>query len=153
MIVIQSIFYSPFMYLYTVASIRQMDPSLEEVARIHGAGPWQTLWRITLSINGPALLSGMVLVFVFTVGTLEIPMALGIAGGNYVISTRIWTLMSDYPQDLTMAASLGVLAVLMPEREYGYTPDSRQQKFTTVSGKDTRPAHQAWQVALASIPD
>ncbi|MCY4541430.1 MAG: iron ABC transporter permease [Rhodobacteraceae bacterium] len=139
MIVIQSIFYSPFMYLYTVASIRQMDPSLEEVARIHGAGPWQTLWRITLAVNGPALLSGMLLVFVFTVGTLEIPMALGIAGGNYVISTRIWTLMSDYPQDLTMAASLGILAVLIAGT--GIWLQRRilgDRNFTTVSGKGYR---------------
>ena len=139
MIVIQSIFYSPFMYLYAVASLRQMDPSLEEVARIHGASLWQTLWRITLSVNGPALLSGMVLVFVFTVGTLEIPMALGIAGGNYVLATRIWTLMSDYPQDLAMAASLGILAIviagtgiLIQQRILG------ERKFTTVTGKGYR---------------
>ncbi|MDE0114049.1 MAG: iron ABC transporter permease [Albidovulum sp.] len=139
MIVIQSIFYSPFMYLYAVASLRQMDPSLEEVARIHGASLWQTLWRITLSVNGPALLSGMVLVFVFTVGTLEIPMALGVAGGNYVLATRIWTLMSFYPQDLAMAASLGILAIviagtgiLIQQRLLG------ERKFTTVTGKGYR---------------
>ena len=78
MCLIQGIFYSPFMYLYAVASFRQMDPSLEEVARIHGANGWQTLRRITLSINGPALLSGMVVVFVFSIGTLEIPIALGV---------------------------------------------------------------------------
>ena len=139
MIVIQSIFYSPFMYLYAVASLRQMDPSLEEVARIHGAGQWQTLWRITLFLNGPALLSGMVLVFVFTVGTLEIPMALGIPGGNYVLATRIWTLMSDYPQDLTMAASLGILAILIAGA--GIWLQRRilgDRKFTTVSGKGFR---------------
>ena len=139
MIVIQSIFYSPFMYLYAVASLRQMDPSLEEVARIHGASLWQTLWRITLSVNGPALLSGMVLVFVFTVGTLEIPMALGIAGGNYVLATRIWTLMSDYPQDLTMAASLGILAIAIAGT--GIWIQQRilgERKFTTVTGKGYR---------------
>ena len=139
MIVIQSIFYSPFMYLYAVASLRQMDPSLEEVARIHGAGLWQTLWRVTLFLNGPALLSGMVLVFVFTVGTLEIPMALGIPGGNYVLATRIWTLMSDYPQDLTMAASLGILAILIAGT--GIWIQRRilgDRKFTTVSGKGFR---------------
>ena len=139
MIVIQSIFYSPFMYLYAVASLRQMDPSLEEIARIHGAGQWQTLWRITLFLNGPALLSGMVLVFVFTVGTLEIPMALGIPGGNYVLATRIWTLMSDYPQDLTMAASLGILAILIAGT--GIWLQRRilgDRKFTTVSGKGFR---------------
>ena len=139
MIVIQSIFYSPFMYLYTVASLRQMDPSLEEVARMHGAGQWQTIWRITLSLNGPALLSGMVLVFVFTVGTLEIPMALGIAGGNYVLATRIWTLMSDYPQDLTMAASLGLLAVLIAGSGIWIQRwILGERKFTTVSGKGYR---------------
>ena len=139
MILIQSIFYSPFMYLYAVASLRQMDPSLEEAARIHGAGNWGTLRRITLAVNGPAILSGMVLVFVFTVGTLEIPMALGIAGGNYVLSTRIWTLMSDYPQDLTMAASLGILAIaiagsgiLLQRRILG------DRQFTTVTGKGYR---------------
>ena len=139
MIVIQSIFYSPFMYLYAVASLRQMDPSLEEAARIHGAGNWGTLRRVTLAVNGPAILSGMVLVFVFTVGTLEIPMALGIAGGNYVLATRIWTLMSDYPQDLTMAASLGILAIaiagsgiLLQRKILG------NRQFTTVTGKGYR---------------
>lgn len=139
MILIQSIFYSPFMYLYAVASLRQMDPSLEEAARIHGAGNWGTLRRVTLAVNGPAILSGMVLVFVFTVGTLEIPMALGIAGGNYVLATRIWTLMSDYPQDLTMAASLGILAIaiagsgiFLQKRILG------DRQFTTVTGKGYR---------------
>ena len=139
MIVIQSIFYSPFMYLYAVASLRQMDPSLEEVARIHGANNWQTFWRITIAVNAPALLSGMVLVFVFTVGTLEIPMALGIAGGNYVLATRIWTLMSDYPQDLPLAAVVGLIAILIAgtgifiqRRIIGH------RQFTTVTGKGYR---------------
>ena len=139
MIIIQSIFYSPFMYLYAVASLRQMDPSLEEVARIHGAKPLQTLWRITLSVNGPALLSGMVLVFVFTVGTLEIPLALGIPGGNYVLATRIWTLMSDYPQDVTMAAALGIVAILIAAA--GIWVQRRilgERQFTTVTGKGFR---------------
>ena len=89
MVFIQSVFYSPFMYLYAVASFRQMDPTLEEIARIHGAGNWNTLRKITLSVNGPTL-SGMILVFVMSVGTLEVPMALDSAGGNYVLSTRIW---------------------------------------------------------------
>ena len=109
MVFIQSVFYSPFMYLYAVASFRQMDPTLEEIARIHGAGNWNTLRKITLSVNGPALLSGMILVFVMSVGTLEVPMALGSAGGNYVLSTRIWALMNNMPQDVTAASALGCL--------------------------------------------
>ena len=139
MCVIQSIFYSPFMYLYAVASFRQMDPSLEEIARIHGASQWQTIRRITLSINGPALLSGMVLVFVFSVGTLEIPMALGVAGGNYVLSTRIWQLLNDYPQDIPMAAALGLLAIAIAGAGIWIQRlILGNRNFTTVSGKGYR---------------
>jgi iron(III) transport system permease protein len=139
MCVIQSIFYSPFMYLYAVASFRQMDPGLEEIARIHGASQWQTLRRVTLPINGPALLSGMVLVFVFSVGTLEIPMALGVAGGHYVLSTRIWQLLNDYPQDIPMAAALGLLAIAIAGAGVllqRWVLGNRQ--FTTVTGKGYR---------------
>lgn len=139
MCVIQGVFYSPFMYLYAVASFRQMDPSLEEVARIHGANGWQTLRRITLSINGPALLSGMVVVFVFSIGTLEIPIALGVPGGNYVISTRVWLLLKDFPQDVPQAMALGFLAIMMAAA--GIWLQKRilgSRKFTTVTGKGYR---------------
>jgi iron(III) transport system permease protein len=136
MCVIQSIFYSPFMYLYAVASFRQMDPSLEEIARVHGAGQWQTLRRITLAINAPALLSGMVLVFVFSVGTLEIPMALGVAGGNYVLATRIWQLLNDFPQDIPMAATLGLITILFAAAGiYAQRLILGSRRFTTVTGK------------------
>jgi iron(III) transport system permease protein len=139
MILIQSVFYSPFMYLYAVASFRQMDPSLEEVARIHGAGQWQTLRRITLAVNGPAILSGMVMVFVFSIGTLEIPMALGIGGGHYVLSTRIWALMNEYPQDIPMAAALGILTILMAGAGIWLQRHILgQRQFTTVTGKGYR---------------
>ena len=136
MCVIQGVFYSPFMYLYAVASFRQMDPSLEEVSRIHGASGWQTLRRVTLPINGPALLSGMLVVFVFSIGTLEIPIALGVPGGNYVISTRIWTLLRDFPQDVPQAMALGFLAIMMAGA--GIWLQKRllgNRKFTTVTGK------------------
>ena len=136
MVFIQSVFYSPFMYLYAVASFRQMDPTLEEIARIHGAGNWNTLRKITLSVNGPALLSGMILVFVMSVGTLEVPMALGSAGGNYVLSTRIWALMNNMPQDVTAASALGMIAILIAA--IGIIIQRRllgNRKFTTVTGK------------------
>jgi iron(III) transport system permease protein len=136
MVFIQSVFYSPFMYLYAVASFRQMDPTLEEIARIHGAGNWSTFRKITLSVNGPALLSGMILVFVMSVGTLEVPMALGSAGGNYVLSTRIWALMNNMPQDVTAASALGMIAILIAT--IGILIQRKllgNRKFTTVTGK------------------
>src|ERR1700704_2322364 len=33
-----SLFYTPYVYLFIIAPMRQMDPALEDAARVHGAG-------------------------------------------------------------------------------------------------------------------
>jgi iron(III) transport system permease protein len=53
------------------AAIGQVDRSLEDAARIGGAGRWATQRRITLPLVRSALLAGWVLVFVPTVGELS----------------------------------------------------------------------------------
>src|SRR5690606_16512628 len=42
------LFFCPFVYLFTVGSMRSMDSSLEEASRTSGAGAVQTLMRITV---------------------------------------------------------------------------------------------------------
>lgn len=54
----------PFGVRTAAASLRQMDASLEESARILGAGWGRTLWHITLPILRPGLMAGWLLVFV-----------------------------------------------------------------------------------------
>ncbi len=46
------------------SSLRQIDPSLEESARILGASWGKTLWEITLPLIRPGLFAGWLLVFV-----------------------------------------------------------------------------------------
>ena len=65
--------------------------------------------------------------------------ALGITGGNYVLSTRIWTLMNNLPQDIPMAAVLGLISILIAAT--GIWLQRRilgDRKFTTVTGKGYR---------------
>ncbi|MEO8505645.1 MAG: ABC transporter permease subunit, partial [Acidobacteriota bacterium] len=43
------------------------DRSLEEAALDLGAGPWATLWRVTLPLIGPGILAGALLVFTISI--------------------------------------------------------------------------------------
>ncbi|WP_278259916.1 ABC transporter permease subunit [Nocardioides convexus] len=54
--------YYPLVYLPTVASLRRLDPAVEEVATALGKGGWQVFWRVTLPAISPAVLGGALLV-------------------------------------------------------------------------------------------
>jgi iron(III) transport system permease protein len=54
--------YYPIVYLLACASLRGMDPALEELARSLGCGGWQTFWRVVFPQLCPALLGGLLVV-------------------------------------------------------------------------------------------
>lgn len=54
--------YYPLVYLPVVASLRGLDPALEEAAWSLGHGRWRTFTRVVLPQLRPALLGGMLLV-------------------------------------------------------------------------------------------
>ncbi len=54
--------YYPIVFLLAAASLRVMDPALEETARSLGLGPWSTFWRVVLPQLRPALYGGLLLV-------------------------------------------------------------------------------------------
>lgn len=54
--------YFPLVYLPVAASLRGMDPALEESARALGCGRWSTFVRVVLPQLRPALFGGMLLV-------------------------------------------------------------------------------------------
>ena len=51
-----------------------------EAARIDGASSWQTLWKVTMPLSIPGIVSGITMVFMPSVTTFFIPRVLG--GGN-----------------------------------------------------------------------
>jgi iron(III) transport system permease protein len=58
--------YYPIVFLLVAASLRVMDPALEETARSLGLGAWRTFWRVVMPQLRPALLGGMLLVLLDT---------------------------------------------------------------------------------------
>ncbi|HET6870935.1 MAG TPA: iron ABC transporter permease [Solirubrobacteraceae bacterium] len=58
--------YYPIVFLLVAASLRVMDPALEETARSLGLGAWRTFVRVVLPQLRAALLGGMLLVLLDT---------------------------------------------------------------------------------------
>ncbi len=135
------LFYAPFAYLFTLGTFRNMDPALEEAARMSGAGNGLTAFRVTLPLALPAILSGGVLVTVSSAGLFGVPLLLGRPGRVHTLATRIYQATQDYPPDYSLAAALSLvlfvltMLLLLLERRI-----IRRRAFTTVTGKGYRPA-------------
>src|SRR5262249_1948814 len=80
-------YYAPYVYMFTASALRNMDPSLEEAAEISGAGPLRTLLTVTFPLIAPAIISGMLLSFVVTLGIYGIPAVLGTPANIPVLTT------------------------------------------------------------------
>ena len=78
----------PYMVFPLYASLRAIDPSVEQAAEGLGAPPWRRFLRITLPLSLPGLLGGSVLVFIITSGFFLTPALLG--GGRVpVVATFV----------------------------------------------------------------
>ncbi len=103
----------PYAYLPLAASLRSLDPALEEAARMAGSSPLRTFVTVTLPAVKPAALSAVFLVTVVGLGIYSVPSILGTRSGIDVVSTRIVQAMKfSYPPDTRTALLLG-LAMLV----------------------------------------
>lgn len=102
-----------FIFLLTVPAFRAMDASLEESARISGANRLQALQYVTVPVALPAVLGAIFLSFIIVLESFETEVILGIPSRIYVLSTRIFVMSQEYPQDLSGAAALSSFFLLM----------------------------------------
>jgi len=133
-------YYAPYVYMFTSAALKNMDPSLEEAAEMSGASALRTILTVTFPLIAPAIVSGMLLSFVVMLGIYGIPAVLGAPANIPVLTTYIYTLTAWSPPLYSSAASVavilmvvtGVLVVLQNMALSG-------RSYTTVAGKAFRP--------------
>ncbi len=129
--------FMPFVYLFTVGSLRSMDGALEESARSVGAGPLRTLLSVTIPLSMPAILVSGLIVFVLTAETYTIPGEIGTSAGFTVLSWQIFldAAGTTVHQARAAAAStmlaLVALAALLVQRRV----TRRSARYVTVTGK------------------
>lgn len=80
-----------FPFLEIRAGFSQMDPALEEAARMSGAKPSRVFWNVSLPLLWPSLLNGMCLSFLYSISAFGVPALLGMPVRKYVLTTLIYS--------------------------------------------------------------
>jgi len=142
MILIESLLWSPFVFLMLAAAFRSMDPSLEEASAVCGARVWQTMRRVSLRLMLPAFFSVMLLIFIRSFESFEIPALVGLPGDIRVLTTSIYQDAQKLPPQYGSAGAFSVLLMLVVAGTlYLYFRITREgDRFHTVTGKGYRPA-------------
>ena len=105
----------PFAVLPLYATLERLDLNLLEAAADLGAGPWDTLWKITIPLCAPGMGAAAILVFVPCVGTYITSDLLGgsktILIGNLVQNQ--FTNARDWPFGAAVSMVLMTAALLL----------------------------------------
>lgn len=140
MIFVFGIYYAPYVYMFTAAALRNMDPALEEAAEISGASAFRTMATVTFPLIMPAILSGMLLSFIVMLGIYGIPAVLGAPANLPVLTTYIFALTAWSPPRYNTAAAVAVLLMIVTGLlVYLQQKVVARRSYTTVAGKAFRP--------------
>lgn len=142
MVLVEGFLWSPLAFLLVGATLRNANPELEEAARVHGAGVWDTIRRVTLRLSLPSILALSMLVFIRAVEAFEVPALVGLPGRISVLTTDIYSnMVARAPPDIGGASALSVLMLLLVlVLLYIYGRLSRHaERFATITGKGFRP--------------
>ena len=122
--------YAPFAYILIGGIFRNMDANLEEAATILDTPKWKTMWRITLPMVKPAILSTILLVFGSAMGSYPVPHYLGLS----TLSTKYVSMNSKYTGEASILAIImmvfGVAIMLLNQISL-----NSRKNYTTVTGK------------------
>jgi iron(III) transport system permease protein len=142
LILCQALASVPFAFLLLSATLRAMDPALEEASGTSGASALTTFRRVTLPVLLPGLLAPLILITLITAEQFELPLIIGLPAKINVFSYRIYfelNPLSSLPNYGGAAAlslpflALGLLLLLLYNRLI-----ARADSFVTMTGKAYR---------------
>jgi iron(III) transport system permease protein len=131
------LFYYTFVYLSCLSALDNIDPSLEDAARMSGAGPLTVLRTITLPLIWPAMLAGAFLVFAASASAFGVPALIGSPARLHLLTTRIYGYVRTGGLDgLYVAAALSTALLGMALITWIAAERlARGGRITTITGK------------------
>ncbi len=137
---VMALFEGTVAFVMISASMKSMDPSLEESSRVLGASKLRTALKITLPMVAPGVLSATIFVFAEMLGSFAAAFVLGIPGRFFVVTTAIWEATLSFPPDYGRAAAMGLSLSGAMVITLGLAKlIMRKGSYATISGKAFRP--------------
>ena len=140
---VQGLGFVPLAFIMIAPAFRNMDPSLEESAEIHGIGLWARLRTVTLPLMWPSILAAGLYVMALGITAFDIPAFLGMGNRIYTLSTYLYIRAQplDAPPDYGVVGAISVftmiLAILI---SWWYLRTIRRtERYQVISGKGYRP--------------
>lgn len=142
--IIAGLLHVPYVYLYVSSTIRNLDASLEEAARVSGAGIWTVAMSVTIPLVRPSVVYSAMLMLLLGFEIFGLPLVLGDAKGIDVITTYLYRLtgITGVPAYGPMAVvavlliAVALLIVALQRKILGNTGN----KYTSVGAKGYRSA-------------
>ena len=133
------IYVAPYVMMIVGSALRSMDPSLEEAGQISGLSRARTVFKITLPVIAPAILSGATLTFVITIGLFGTPVLLGWTKQILLLTSRIYVEGQSQPPAYDVMAILAVILIMMSVAAMALQRVVLSgRSFITVTGKGFR---------------
>lgn len=131
----------PLAYLLISAALQGMDPRLEEASTMTGASNLRTLRRISLPLILPAVAATMLLLFITTIETFEVPLLLGGRAGVRVYTTEVFFNTSRVPTDWGLASTyaMALLLISIILLIIYFRLLRHGERYQTITGKDYKP--------------
>lgn len=128
--IVLGLHYAPFAYILIGGIFRNMDANLEEAATILDTPRYKTMFRVTLPMIKPAILSTILLVFGSAMGSYPVPHYLGMT----TLATKYISINSKYTGEASILAIImmifGVAILTMNQVSL-----KSRKNYTTVTGK------------------
>ncbi len=99
----------PILYLNISAALANVDPSMEEMAEISGAGRFRIFKDIAWPLARPGYFAGVIIVFIWAFTDLGTPLLVGF---NETIPVRIFNMVTDINENPVGFALVFVVIVL-----------------------------------------
>lgn len=129
-IIVLGMHYAPFAYILIGGIFKNMDANLEEAATILDTPKYRTMFRITLPMVKPAILSTILLVFGSAVGSYPVPHYLGLE----TLSTKYISMNAKFTGEASILAIIMMIfgVIIMAMNQLSLTS---RKNYTTVTGK------------------
>jgi iron(III) transport system permease protein len=140
---VQGLGLASLVFVMTSASLRAMDPSLEESAEMSGASFLGRIRRVTLPLAFPAILASILYVLPIAFSAFDVPIIIGLSNRILMFSTYLYTKtnpqqgLPEYGIPAAFAALMICLGIAVTWW-YGRTLQ-QARKYQVVTGKNYRP--------------
>ena len=142
-VIIETMYLFPFVFIQVSGALERMDPTLEESARISGAGLFTITRKITIPLIMPAVVAGALLVCRYSLSHIGTPAILGTEVGIYTIPTMIYELIHQSAGSFTAIRAATVLSVVLVLSAavilYAQNKVIKSGRFQIIAGKSVRP--------------